>query len=998
LRNLLQVTKIRLDASVSVKAKEQDKRKDCGLLYVEFVSVSLSACKDEGEMDRNRSFIFGPFRFDCARDRLWREQKSVELRAKPRAVLRYLLEHQGQIVTSSELLTGVWAGVYVSKTTLRVCLREIRLALGDEITSPRYIETIGRQGYRFIGQVDEINAPDQFRVGTLSHVEPAPSYETPSFVGREGELAQLQRWLTAAHDGHSHLVLVAGEPGLGKTTLINTFLHHAQTSGSSWIAYGQCVEQYGCETSYFPLISALGQLCRQPGAEQVARLFEQYAPLWFSRLPAPFLQGSQASLSFGLERIPHESILHELGEGLTALSTERPIVLVLEDLHWSDSATVAALAYLARRRDAARLLILGTYRPADIVVAQHPLRGLRQELLAHELCKELRVELLGEQDVKEYVKQRLAGHAALDQLSDLIYRRTDGHPLFIVNVVDYILRRGLLQAAEDQQLTQETVTAIETELPTGLQHLILREMERLNPEEQRILEVASVAGLYFAAAEVAVEDQSDEIRIEALCDGLAKRQQLIKTSGTEEWPDGTITAKYQFLHAVYHQIVSGHVGQARQVRLHRLIGERLEKAYGAQAAGSAGHLAVHFEQGRDQRAVRYRRQAAEHALRQSLYPEAYLHSVAGLARIDTPPDTRERARMELGLRQLLSATLYSTQRFLEDELEENLQRARQLCRDLEDEATLVSILVGLGRLYMIRANRAAVAELEQEEERLANRLKDAQLLVQLHTQLATIATFRGLFERADEHYQFVLQHHDPQGPLLPPASFGGDPFVVVSTWSGMSLSLAGRPDLGWNRIAPALARAEELNQPLALVNGLLCAVIMKLLRGEYNEARRLNQRMIALAHKYQLFVYDIGGALIEGCIAVQRGALEEGIAGITAELSHYRAMGAQHLIPFFLSFLAEGYRKQKKLDEALQVVSEALGLMATNFDVFWEAELYRLKGELLLQIGVPRHEEKVHPQKKKRSNNSQDARGKIISWGVCVNVFYGLTWLSRDLL
>jgi DNA-binding winged helix-turn-helix (wHTH) protein/predicted ATPase len=931
-------------------------------------------------VDESYLFTFGPFRFDGARDRLWREEKVVDLRAKPLAVLRYLLEHRGQVVTRNELLKEVWPGIYVSTTTLRVCLREIRLALGDEATSPQYIETVGRQGYRFIGHVLSSQHPvaSRQKVGGDHQPREASSerlaldtWRLPShFVGREQELAQLRQWLDSARAGHPHVVFMTGEAGIGKTTLVNTFLHHAQESGQLWIAYGQCVEQYGVGAPYLPLIGALGRLCQQPGAEHLVHVFAQHAPIWLAQFPALLSREQSNTLGLKVVEATAARMLRELAEVLAALSMERPLVLVLEDLHWSDTATVEVLAYLARRREAAHLLILGTYRPADVVVGGHPLRGLRQELLAHELCKELRLELLSQNEVEEYVTQRLDENPFAAELSPLIYQRTEGNALFVVNVVEYLLRLGLIKQIGDQGLTAEVVVAIETELPEGLQHLILKEIEGLSPEEQRVLEAASVVGLSFTAAEVAAADQSEEVRIEAMCDSLVRQQRLIEARRSEEWPDGTITAGYQFLHAVYQQVVGLRVGQARQVRLHRLIGERLEAAHGARTDEIASNLAVHFEQGRDlNRAAYYHRLAAERALDQNAYQEVYLHSTAGLALLEVLPDTLERKKQELKLRQLVSATLYITRGFTDVELEENLQRARQLCRELKDDTTLVSILIGLARLYMVRANHTMLAELEQEEERLAERVQDAPLLVYLHAQLTTLATFRGLHERAAEHYRLVLRHHNPQIPSLPRSSFGGDPLVVASTWSSLSLSFAGQPDLGRSRIAQALARAEELNQPLNLVNGLTCAAIVKLLRGDYDEARQLTQKMVALAREHHFALYRIAGLLLHGCIAVQRGTLGEGITGITAGLPQYHAIGAQHLLPFFLSFLADGYRRQEKIDEALQVVGEAFSLTATNFDLFWEAELYRIKGELLLAREGKNQKSKVKSQKSKLSQS-----------------------------
>jgi predicted ATPase len=184
----------------------------------------------------------------------------------------------------------------------------------------------------------------------------------------------------------------------------------------------------------------------------------------------------------------------------------------------------------------------------------------------------------------------------------------------------------------------------------------------------------------------------------------------------------------------------------------------------------------------------------------------------------------------------------------------------------------------------------------------------------------------------------------------------------------MSRSLAGQPDQGWSRVAQALGRAEELNQPFAWVNGLLFATIVQLLRGDYDEAWRLAQKMDALTREYHFPLYRIVGGLLQGAIAMQRGALAEGIAGITTELAQYRAIGAQLFVPLFLSFLAEGYRRQGKIDKALQVVEEALSLTATNLDVFWEAELYRQKGELLLTQEIKSQGAKGKSQKSKMTD------------------------------
>ena len=251
------------------------------------------------------------------------------------------------------------------RDVLRASVKDIRAALGDVAAAPRYLETVGRQGYRFLGGGD-LAGP------ALSH--PGP------IVGRQRELDALQEWFQRAATGTHQLVFVSGEGGIGKTTVIDLWLARLAAGSEVRVAWGPCVEHYGEGEPYLPLLGALGQLSRQPGGQAIPAVLRRYAPLWLAQLPGLVGELEQERLQRHLQGATPARMLRELAEALDVLATERPLVLVLEDLQWSDPSTVEVLAYLAQRREPGRLLVLGTYRPVETMLREHPLRRTVQEL------------------------------------------------------------------------------------------------------------------------------------------------------------------------------------------------------------------------------------------------------------------------------------------------------------------------------------------------------------------------------------------------------------------------------------------------------------------------------------------------------------------------------------------------------------------------------------------------------------------------------------------
>ena len=293
--------------------------------------------------------------------------------------------------------------------------------------------------------------------------------------------------------------------------------------------------------------------------------------------------------------VTKERMLREMANALEALSAATPVVLVLEDLHWSDYSTLDLLAILGRRQESARLLVVGSYRSVDVIVAGHPLRALIQELRVRRQCEDIALSFLREPDVAAYLAQRFGGHAFPTELACAVHQRTDGNPLFMVRVVDELVALRVLEPDDGRWRLRRPLDEIARAVPESLRLLVEKQIARLDPEAQRLLEVASVLGGDFTVPSVAAGLGGDPLVVEDCCDKLARQGQFLAASELFTRPDGTQVARYCFTHSLYPSVLTDRVSAARRLRLHQRLGEWLEQTYGAHAGVIETHMVHHFE-------------------------------------------------------------------------------------------------------------------------------------------------------------------------------------------------------------------------------------------------------------------------------------------------------------------------------------------------------------------------------------------------------------------
>ncbi len=889
---------------------------------------------------------FGPFRLEGSK-RLWRGDHAVEIRPRPLAMLRYLAERPGQLIAKNELLKQLWPGIYVSDTVVKVCTREIRQALQDDVATPQFIETAGTRGYRFIAPL--ITATPVASPQTEPPPSP-PQSLIPNFTGREEELAQLQDWYDQMQQGAQQIVFVSGEAGIGKTTLVERFL--AQVSGQDAIRIGRghCLEQQERGEAYLPVLQALQQLCRTADGEAVIAVLRRYAPLWLLQLSGVIEADERETLQRQLQGSNPQRMLREFGEAIAHLTSEQVLFLVFEDLHWSDVATLELLSYLGQRREQTRLMVLSTYRPAETVASQHPLRRIEQEMIGRGQCHELALELWTEAEVERYLTSRLSASPVVAALWPVIHRCTDGNALFVAHFLDYLLHQKLLVATQDGWELRLEPTAIEELIPDHVQRLITKQIEGLSKDAQQALEVASMVGRTFTAYEAAAVLGSDPETLEVLYEELENQERLINIQEIAEWPNGTMAVRYRFRHALHRHVVYQRIGPARRMRWHRQLGEHLSNVYGEHAPEVASAIAFHFERGRDYpHAIRYYQQAGESALRRSAHVEAAQHLTQGLALLSTLPETSERMRQELALRIPLHVALLASHGLSAPELEENLERAQSLCNILDDLPQFTTVLIGLARLYITRSDRLKAEAAIEQEQHLLLRLTDPAILVKLHTQLGVLELVRGAHRRVQEHHAQVFALYDATAQSTLRFSFGIDPHALALVMSGVSLWLRGWPEQAWSAAERGIARAQEIAHPFSLANVLSFAVWVRQFRSELDQAWSLTQTLVTLEREYGFATNVSRTAIEQGCVLVRRGELTEGIQLLVEGINQHRATGAQIMLPYSLSFLAEAYGQQGQFAEGLATINEAIHLTETSFDRLWAAEVHRIKGELTLQ-------------------------------------------------
>jgi hypothetical protein len=764
-------------------------------------------------------------------------------------------------------------------------------------------------------------------------------------VQRDSELAALAGALDRARAGQRQIVFVTGEAGIGKTSLVDRFLDDVNSTGAALVARGQCVEHRGEAEAYMPVLEALGRLGREVDGGSLIDTLDRFAPSWLVQLPGLVPPEHVSALQHRLLGQTRERMLREIDEALVMATRVAPLVLVLEDLHWSDLSTIDLLARVARSTEAARLLVVGSYRSADALAASHPLHATVQELLLRGACQQIPLTPLSRASVTAYLNERFGGAVPLPVI-DVIHQRTEGSPLFLAALIESWRANGILTQGDGLWSWRPDAGERAIETPESLRAFIEEQMRRLPRADCEVLETAAVVRSELSPALIASVLERPLEEIEAVCLRLSRVGQFIRTAGTLEYPDGTVTDRYDFVHAFHIEVLEAMVPAGRRVRLHQQIALTLEALYADRVSEIGARLAQHFVEARDARkAVHYLQASAAQSLARSAPREAIARLEQAQQMLSRIADIDERQEYELSIQAMLAQALTATRGFSDAAAEAAFRRAYELARSMQT-SRLFPIAFGLATVLELRGHYQESQAIM--EEHLPVQEARGAYVAEARDLLACSTYHQGEFDAALQHALKGAEgvHADQHSPLT--GCFGEHPGIGCCTWAALSLWFLGRADQALAYARRAVALAEAPGHLYSLANARAQLAILHQLRREPSDAERWSALTIELGEK-QGFAHRVAiGRVLHGWARGAQRSTNDALEELESGLDGATQIGLALDRPYFLALLAELLLADRQFDRALNAIEEAQRQAARSRSFFYEAELWRLRGSLLL--------------------------------------------------
>jgi TOMM system kinase/cyclase fusion protein len=775
--------------------------------------------------------------------------------------------------------------------------------------------------------------------GARGRLDVAVTRGLTPLVGRESEVTLLlERW-EQVKAGHGHVVLLSGDAGIGKSRLVQMLKDHvAAEPHMRW----ECRSaEYAQNTVLFPLIDLFQRLLRfdvheAPDAKlaQLEHALSQYrlpleesVPLLAPVLSLPLPENRYPLLNVSPQR-QRQKTLETIVAILLELAERQPVLFIIEDLHWTDPTTLEFLNLVIEQIPTTSILTVLTCRPHFQPTWHH-----------RSYLTEITVNRLSHAQVEQIVAGITDGKTFPAEVLQQILTKTDGVPLFVEEITKAILESGQLKAVDGHYELTGSFSAFA--IPATLQDSLMARLDGLMTAKV-IAQLGATLGRQFSYALLQAVSHVDELLLQHELGRLVEAE-IVYPRGLP--PQAT----YTFKHALIQDTAYESLLKSTRQQYHQRIAQMLEARFPETGETQPELLAHHYtEAGHGAQALPYWQRAGQRAMQHSAHAEAIAHLTQGLEVLQTLPDTVERSSQELRMQTTLGPALMAARGFGAPEVGHAYVRARELCHQVGDAPQLFPVLYGLYRFSLLRAELQTARELGEQLLALAQSQHDAVLLVSAHRALGDALYWLGEVTAARAHLEHGMALYNPQQHHSLAFLYGDDPGVDCLSYGAWALWLLGYPDQASQRIDAALTLARQLAHPFSLARALSFAAGLYQCRRERRAAQEQAEMTIALATEQGFPLWTGLGMVHRGGALVEQGRSEEGVAEMHQGLAVYRATGAKAAQTYSLALLAEGYVQLGRLEEGLSTLTEALTATHTTGERVCEAELHRLKGQLLL--------------------------------------------------
>jgi class 3 adenylate cyclase/predicted ATPase len=777
------------------------------------------------------------------------------------------------------------------------------------------------------------------------------------FVGRQDEMEQMKRALALAKEGHGQIVAVMGEPGVGKSRLVHEFKLSSQ--GGCLVLETFSVS-HGKAYLYLPLIELLKNYFHitlqdeERGVREkvtgkvltLDRSLEDTLPYLFALLSVADPASSMQQLDpYSMQQMDPQIRRRRTFEAIKRLlvreSLNQPLLVIFEDLHWLDNETQAFLSFLSESVATARMLLVVNYRPE-----------YRHDWGNRTYYTQLRLDPLGKEEAQELLTALLGESTALSPLKQFILEKTEGNPFFMEEIVQALREQGVLSMGA----TGRAHLSAALHLPPTVQGVLAARIDRLPAVEKDLLQTMAVIGKEFPVSLLKHVVDRPEEELQLLLSHLQTAEFIYEQPAFPE-------VEYTFKHALTQEVSYNSLLIERRRGLHERAAQAIEAVFHYRLEDYYNELAYHYSRsGNTHKAIEYLQLAGQQAVQRSANAQAVSHLTSALALLTALPDSPQRAQQELTLQVALGVALGAMTGYSSREMETVYTRARELCRQVGDTPQLFPVLWGLYIVYLVRAELQTARELAEQFLSLAQSVQDAELLLWAHYALGATLTWLGEFTRGLEHVRQSSALYDPQHHRSHTLLYGQDPGVACLGFTAWGLWFLGYPDQALQKSREALSLARELAHPSTSVYALDWAAMFHQFRGEQQTAQERAEAAITVSTEQGLPLWLAWGAVVRGWALAERGQAEEGVTQIRQSLAALQTMGGELAGPYRLALLAEVYGKGGQTAEGLAVLAEALVAVDNRAECWWEAELYRLKGELVLQSQVQGPNAKVEKE------------------------------------